>query len=242
MSESVVLDTALRLPAPDVEALIEGRMIAALPKIFLDPGRQFALYPADASINLMPAERQYRPNFLPTAQTTFASLGSEIVWIKAWARCELCQILNESESLEALSRLTIWTTETLQQILLRQPCIFLAYLRVYLLPQPIEVPIHTQERQFVPLPRSVSVTESLSVLSDRIFTQRRRQLEKLEPPLHPELEELQSAIAQLNNPSAQQLAGKISQFLGWTSQTPAQLADPKLDWIKDIVVLGDRSK
>jgi hypothetical protein len=79
-------------------------------------------------------------------------------------------------------------------------------------------------------------------LSDRIFTQHRRQLERLEPPLHPELEELQGAIAQLNNPSAQQLAHRISQFLGWTSQTPTQPVDPKLAWIKTIAELGDRTK
>jgi hypothetical protein len=239
MSESVVLDTALRLPAPDVEALIEGRMIAALPKIFLDPGRQFALYPADASINLMPAERQYRPNFLPTAQTTFASLGSEIVWIKAWARCELCQMLNDPEALEALSRLTVWTTEALEQTLLQRPHIFLAHLRVYKLPESVEVPVNPQG-QFVPLPHSLSVSESSPVLSDRIFTQRRRQLEKLEPPLHPELEELQSAIAQLatTNPTAETLNHDIQTFLGWASDPPVKQLTSDLAWINTINELG----
>ncbi|MBD0390429.1 MAG: DUF1802 family protein, partial [Nostoc sp. C3-bin3] len=237
MSESVMLDTALRLPAPDVEALIEGRMIAAIPRMFLDPGRQFAFYPADASINLLPAERHYRPNFLPTAQTTFATLGSEIVRIKAWARCELCQILNDPESLEALSQLTIWTTEALEQTLLQRPHIFLAHLRVYKLPESVEIPVNTQG-QFVPLPRSLSVTESLPVLSDRIFTQRRRQLEKLEPPLHPELEELRSAIAQLENPDAQQLNNDIKQFLGWASNPPTQQLNSQPAWINTIKELG----
>jgi hypothetical protein len=151
-------------------------------------------------------------------------------------------MLNDPKSLEALSRLTIWATEGLQQALLQRPRIFVAHLRVYRLPQPLEVPVHNQQRQFVPLLRSLSVTESSPVLSDRIFNQRRRQLEKLEPPLHPELEELQSAIAQLNNSSAQQLAHKISQFLGWTSQTHTQPADPKFAWINTIADLGDRSK
>jgi hypothetical protein len=240
MSESVMLDTALRLPAPDVEALIGGRMIAAMPRMFLDPGRQFALYPANASINQLPTERYYRPNFLPTAQTTFANLGSDIVWIKAWAKCELCQILNDPEAMEAVSQLTIWTTEALQQILLQRSHIFLAHLRVYLLPQPIEVPVHNQERQFVPLPRSLSVTESSPVLSDRIFTQRRHQLEKLEPPLHPELEELQSAIAQLatTNPTAETLNHDIQTFLGWASDPPVKQLTSDLAWINTINELG----
>jgi hypothetical protein len=239
---AVLLQTALRLPTPDVEALIQGRTIAAMPRKFINPGLQFALYPTNVSINLVPFERHYRSIFLPIAQSALAQLGSETVSIKAWARCELCQMLSEPESLEALSRLTVWTIEALQQTLLQRPHIFLAYLRVYLLPQPIEVLVDTQDRQFVPLPHSRTVSAATPVLSDRLFTQRRRQLERLEPPLHPELEELQGAIAQLDNPSAQQLAHKISKFLGWTSQTPVQPVDPKLAWIKTIADLGDRTK
>jgi hypothetical protein len=213
------------------------------PRKFINPGGKFALYPADASINLLPDEQYYRSSFLPIAQTALAQSSSETVLIKAWARCELCQMLNDPQSLEALSRLTIWTTEALQQTLLQRPRIFLAHLRVYLLPQPIEMPVHNQDRQFVPLPRSLSVTESLPVLSDRIFTQRCRQLEKLEPPLHPELEELQSAIAHLSasNPTAKELDQDIKVFLGWGSNQPAKQPDPDLAWIQKIAEVGNSS-
>jgi hypothetical protein len=243
MTESVLLQTALRLPTPEVEALIQGQMIAVMPRKFINPGLQFALYPTNVSTNLLPLEQHYRSIYLPIAQNAIAQLNSETVSIKAWARCELCQMLSEPDLLEVLSQLTVWTTEALQETLGQRPRIFLAYLRVYLLPQPIEVPVHEQQnRQFVPLPHSLNVSDASPVLSDRIFNQRRRQLEKLEPPLHPELEELQSAIAQLNHPSTQQLSDKISQLLGWTSQTPAQAVDPNLAWIKAIAELGDRSQ
>lgn len=242
MSKSVLIDTALRLSASDIEALITGRMIAAIPRIFLDSGREFALYPNDASINLLTTEQYYHSNFLPTAQKTLSELSSEKVLIKAWARCELCQILDDSESLEALSQLTVWTKNLLQQTLLQRPHIFLAYLRVYLLPQPLEVPVHTQARHFVPLPQQLTVNEITPVLSDRIFTQRRQQLEKLESPLHPELEELQAMVSQLNHPAAQQLDVQIKQFLGWTTNAYSILSDPKLAWITDIKALGERSK
>ncbi len=243
MGESVLLDNALRLSAPDVEALIQGQVIAAMPRKFINAGSKFALYPADTSINLLPDEQYYRSSFLPIAQTALDQLASETVLIKAWARCELCQMLNDPQSLEALSRLTIWTTEALQQTLLQRPRIFLAHLRVYLLSQPIEMPVHNQDRQFVPLPRSLSVTESLPVLSDRIFAQRRRQLEKLEPPLHPELEELQSAIAQLSasNPTAKELDQDIKVFLGWSSNQAAKPPDPDLAWIQKIAEVGNSS-
>lgn len=240
---SVNIDTAIRLPAPDIEALIQGRAIAAIPQIFIDPGRQFALYPSDASINSLPPEQHYRPNFLSIAQTAFTQLNSETVTIKAWAKCELCQLLNTTEYLDALSQLTIWKKEALEKILSQFPYIFLAHLRVYLLSQPFEIPAKNQGR-FVALPHSLSVTNHLPVLSDRTFNQRRHQLENRLPPLHPELEELQGAIAQLTitNPAAKELDRDIKTLLGWAENSAIAQLDRDLSWIKTITELGDRSK
>jgi hypothetical protein len=242
MNNSVLIDTALRLPAPDIEALIEGRMIAAMPRIFINPGRQFALCPSNTSINTLPIEQYYRSSFLPIAQKTLAELGSETVSIKAWAQCELCQVLNEAESFGILSQLTVWTEEALQQTLSQAGQIFLTYLRVYRLPQPFEMPVHPNPR-FIPLPQPLTVTEATSVLSDRLFTQCRRQLEKLEPPLHPELEELQSAIALLSatNAAAEELDQDIKIFLGWASSQTAKRLDSDLAWIQKIAEVGNSS-
>jgi hypothetical protein len=246
MSNLVLIENALPLPAPDVEALIQGRMMAAIPRRSLDRGKQFALYPANFLINLSPLEQHYRSSFLPIAQTVLANLATETVTIKAWARCELCQMPDNPQSLEALSRLTVWTTEALQQALLPRDYFFLAHLRVYLLPQPIEIPVHPngqdKKGKFVPLPYRLTVSEDMPVLSDRLFTQRRQQLEKLESPLHPELEELQARISQINHPAAQQLDVQIKQFLGWTTNSHSISSDPNLAWIKDIKALGERSK
>ena len=241
-SESVSLTTALCLPAPDIEALIEGRMIAAMPRIFINPKRQFALYPSETSINGLPTEQYYRSSFLQTAHKTLAELGSETVLIKAWAKCELCQVLNEAESFDILSHLTVWTEEALQKTLSQQGHIFLTYLRVYRLTQPFEMPVNPNPR-FVPLPEPLTVTEAVPVLSDRIFTQRRRQLEKLEPPLHPELEELQSAIAQLSvrHPAAEELDQDIRIFLGWATNQTANRLDLDLVWIQKIAEVGNSS-
>ncbi len=267
MSGLVVLETALRLPAADIAALIQGRMIAAMPRIFITPGRQFALYPAAALMDVLPPDRYYRSNFLPIVQTVLSQLNYEKaltksrqlnlfpepeqlelplsvptqVLIKAWARCEACQMLNDPESLAALSRLTIWTAEALQQILRERPYIYLAHLRVYLLPQPIEVPVYTQGH-FVPLPR-LTVAESLPVLSDSIFARRRHQLENRLPPLHPELEELQGAIAPLSltNPAAQQLDRDLKIFLGWTEESPTAQSDSDIAWIQTIATTGNSS-
>ncbi|MEG4863612.1 MULTISPECIES: DUF1802 family protein [unclassified Microcoleus] len=238
----VNIDRAIRLPAPDVEGLIQGRMIAAIVWRTFNPGEQYALYPGTVSGNL-PYAQYYRSHFLPVAQKALAQLNSDKVSIKAWARCELCQMVNDCESLEALSRLTVWKTEGLQQILLEKPYIFVAYLRVYLLPQPLAMPVHPSGN-FVSLPKPLTVTDSTPVLSDNIFAKRRKQLEKLEPPEHPELEELQSALVHLSttNPKAKQLDAEIKMFLGWSSDKPVKPIKPDLAWINTIAALGNRTK
>ncbi|MEH2106465.1 DUF1802 family protein [Nostoc sp.] len=263
-----MINTALRLPAPEIEALLQGRIIAVMPNKFITPGREFALSPADTSINLLPVEQYYHLSFLPITQSKLAQINSqgiliqpqqmsllsdeeqlklpllayETVLLKAWAKCELCQIINNAGTLGNLSQLTIWTTEALKEILKQRQNIFLAYLRVYHLPKSIEVPIKSSS-QFLALPQPLNVSEANPVLNDRTFAQRKHQLEKLEPPLHPELEELQSAIASLaiSQPAAKQLDDDLKVFLGWSSDKLIEQPDPNLAWINNIAKLGDRS-
>ncbi|MEH2187129.1 MAG: DUF1802 family protein [Nostoc sp.] len=215
MNQQFSIPTALCLSAPDVEALIQGRTIVALPKMFIRPGQRFALYPADSSVS-----------------------------IKVWAKCELCQILDETKPLDILSKLTIWTPKVLKEILQKQQYLFLAYLRVYQL-QEISVNPNIQEKlgKFVSLPNSLTVSEEKPVINDRTFAQRKHQLENRQPPLHPELEELQSAIASLaiSQPAAKQLDDDIKVFLGWSSDKLIKQPDANLAWINDIAKLGDRS-
>lgn len=241
MNQQVLLQTAFCLPTPDIEALIEGRMIAAIPRIFLNPGRQFALYPSDTSSNALPIEQYYRSNFIPTAQKSLAELSSETVLIKAWAKCERCQVLDDSESLDFLSQLTVWTKAGLEQTRVKRGHIFLAYLRVYRLPQPIEIPVQSSPR-FIPLTQPLRVTQNTPILSQTFFEQRCRQMEERQPPQHPELEELQSAIASLSNHNlaAKELDQDIKQFLGWSSQSTGQF-DSDFIWIKTIADVGNSS-
>ena len=237
----VNIDRAIRLPAPEVEALIQGRMIAAIVWRMFNPGEKYALYPADNSN--MPLMKPKQMSLFPeSGQLELPLVILDKVSIKAWAKCELCQMINEPESLEALSRLTVWKIEALQQILQQRPFIFVAYLRVYLLPQPLEMSVQSSGN-FVSLPKSLNVTDSTPVLSDFLFAKRRKQLEKLEPPEHPELEELQSAIALLSNtnPNAKQLDAEIKIFLGWSEKLPTAKPDIDLDWIKTIAQIGNSS-
>ncbi|MEH1793301.1 DUF1802 family protein [Nostoc sp.] len=272
MNESVLIYNALCLPAPDIEALIQGRIIAAMPRKLLNPGQKFALYPLDYSANLLSIEQYYRANFLPIAQSALTQLKNqgillqpkqisllqndeqlqlpllshETVSIKAWARCEHCQILDKTKNLDILSQLTIWKPEAFEAILQKQSHIFLAYLRVYHLPQLCEVAANPniQEKlgKFVGLP-NIGASEAKPVINDRTFAQRKHQLEKLEPPLHPQLEELQSAIASLSihQPAAKQLDDDIKVFLGWSSNKPTNSLDSDLPWIHKIAKVGNSS-
>ncbi|MEH1855803.1 MAG: DUF1802 family protein [Nostoc sp.] len=242
MSESVLIDQAICLPAQEVEALIQGRTIAIIARMFIDPGRQFALCPTNYSTLPLPLERYYNANLKQIAVNNAVKINSERVLIKVWAKCELCQVLDDTETLDILSKSTIWSTEALKEILLQHHYIFLAYLRVYELDELIEVSI-TSTSQFIPLSQSTTVIESKPVINDRTFAQRKRQLEKLEPPLHPELEELQSAIASLtiSQPAVKQLDDDIKIFLGWSNDKPKNSLDLDLPWIHKIAEVGNSS-
>ncbi|MEI3651603.1 MAG: DUF1802 family protein [Dolichospermum lemmermannii FEM_B0920] len=269
MNKSVSIYNALCLPAPDVEALIQGRIIAVIPRTLLDLGKTFALYPVE--ISTVAIDKYYHPSFLPIAKTAWEKfyhpgmllqpeqlsliptqkqlqlpLSESKVLIKAWAKCELCEILDKTTPLDILSQLTIWNLETLEGMIQKYENIFLAYFRVYHLVKPYEVAtipnIQDKLGKFVSLP-NISCSENNPVLNDQVFIQRKQQLEKLEPPLYPELEKLQVALSQIanNNPAAQQLENEIKVFLGLSHAPTTNRIDSDLAWIKNIANVGNSS-
>lgn len=268
MNNNLVLNTGLRLPAPEIEALLQGRIIAIIGNKFIAPGRDFVLCPTDTSMNLLPLELYYNSNFIATAKkalthvdgqdillkpkqtTLFAQteqlelplISHENVLIKSWARCELCETLNNADSLTCLSKLTIWTKEALQAILTKQKNIFLVYLRVYQLANSLEININPNN-QFVALPQSVHASDANPVLSDYTFTQRQKQLQNLQPLPHPELEELQNLLIPISeqNQAAEELNQEINIFLGWSSRKTINKIDPDLIWIQKIAEVGNSS-
>ncbi|MGB3651404.1 MAG: DUF1802 family protein [Rivularia sp. (in: cyanobacteria)] len=273
MTSLLPIPTALCLPAPDIAALIQGRIIAAIPRMFIRPGQKFALYPVDSSAIPLSINKYYCSNFVSVAQSISQNSESkkvftqpqqlklipedeqlqlslsteEKVLIHAYAQCELSQIIDDKQSLEKLSRLTIWTQEALEKILHQQQYIFLSYLRVYKLSQPYEISLKVESKKlgkFVGLPNSLRVSNTNPVLPDRTFTTRKQQLEKLEPPQHPELEKLLDVLSLLtvNNSVAKQLQEHIHLFLGWSNQKRAKNIDSNLAWINQISELGDRTQ
>jgi hypothetical protein len=244
------ITTALCLPAPDIEALNQGRNILLMPRRFMRLGERFALYPTNIEFNSLPLEQYYRPGFIPIAKQSIAELNQDKVKIKVWAKCELCQTLDQPEEFETLSKLTVWTAAALHKTLEQRGHIFLAYFRVYRLPQPLEIDPVSNSR-FISLPYSIMVDESQAILDDNNFERQYRKILNRQPPEHPELEELENAIAQFTtNPLSQEeqlglnlLKANIHQFLGWKTSQPANLTDDSsLNWINEIAALGNRSK
>jgi hypothetical protein len=242
-NELTNLTTALCLPKRDIEALVRGRTVAATSQTFVRTGQEFALYPYDAlSIPLLTQNTQLSlVSLTPSNQLEVETLNLE-----AWASCIFCRIVDTSYSFKDLAQLTQWTADELQEMLERRKYLFLVCLRVHQFAQPIKIianPVSTGKLgKFVGLPSIVA--KSTPALDDRAFAQRKRQLENLEPPEHPELEELHRAIALLaiTNPDVKAFVNEIESFLGWADNTITHQPDSSLDWISEIATLGNRSK
>ncbi|WNZ26075.1 DUF1802 family protein [Leptolyngbya sp. NK1-12] len=255
MLDSVLLDRVLCLPAIDIAVLLQGRLIAVIPKISVQKEWVFALYPCTRINDGASVYQQYRQHVFPLIDAV-SQQQSQPVKIEAWAKCESCKLLYDVEQVDALSSLTIWAKEPLREAFKQRQNLFLAFLRVYRMPEPIEV---SQEcispeklGKFVGLPalgqefcKPLRVTQFLPVLDEAAFLQRKQHLEELKPPPYLELEELHSAVAQLAKvkPEAKVLAEDISTFLGWSNipETIIDPIDPDLHWIKTIAEVGNSS-
>jgi hypothetical protein len=192
--QSIDIPNALRLDFQTVDNLIKGDIIAAIPRTFTNAGRIFALYPDQPD--------------------------TETVTISAWARCEQCDIVDDSKPLDIISHYTAISIQRLQEIITERESFFLIYLRVYRLSNPITIPARSQG-QYVALPDRLKVDDSSPVLSDRDFTRLKRQLENLEPP--------------------EPLDVQIRRVLKEIEIQRKMESLKKFDWIKEITTKGDRS-
>ena len=192
--QSIDIPNALRLDSQTVDGLTRGDIIAAIPRTFTNAGRTFALYPDK-----------------PDAET---------VTISAWARCEHCDIVDNSKPLDIISHYTAIPIQRLQEIITERESFFLIYLRVYRLSKLITIPARSQG-QYVALPDRLKVDDSSPVLSDRDFAGIKRKLEELEPP-----ESLDAQIQRLLNEVENKHKVELSK---------------NTFWIQTISTLGDRS-
>jgi hypothetical protein len=176
------LSTALCLAAPDVEFLAQGETIAAIARTTLHQGQTFALYPYGE-----PAKNIYHENLRSIAQAVINQSNSQIVCIRYWADLFCCLPIDRSCDLALFSKFTVWTQETLETLIEERYRIFVVLLRVYLLPQPIELSkqiINSNSiGSFIKLPQSISVEYKNPVTEDPVFQKSQSQLLNQELPV-----------------------------------------------------------
>ncbi|MBP0019223.1 MAG: DUF1802 family protein [Cyanobacteria bacterium SBLK] len=189
------LRIALYLPTPDIEALLKNQTILAMSRMSLRPGREFALYPVNFIADRAQKE-YYKPDFLETANEVLKQPAADTISLKSWAKCEKCEIFSNLEELKILPQLTIWTKAALENTLSHSSYLFLAYLRVYELPEAIAYPsISDAENKLgkiAGLSQPLAIANSHPVFDDEAFSQECKRIEtrQIPAPLQPQEKDL----------------------------------------------------
>ena len=196
------LDISLCLPELDIVALAQKRSIVAVTRRFIVPDRSFVLMPCRA--DSLEDEHLYHPQVL-NALKGLATPSLEAINATHWAQCVYCQSVDEG-AIATLSKLTIWTVDSLVQRL-EKGSLFLAFLRTYKLPISFPVdaePVCEQTYKFIPLPSYLSVSTESPVYNDDEFTTAQRQIlepELVETELPDSVEETQEVENILDSPN-----------------------------------------
>ena len=239
------LSTALCLPALDIEALLQGRTIAAISDTFRNPSK-FLLFPVDLPMGIGRLESRYQAEFLGSFKATYTTVDApDEVVIHAWAKCKTCRIFSEKDNLTALAALTAWTPEYLQELVQERHKIFVLFLQVHRFSEPLKLKMPRlaadNANAYVRVPGSWSDQGALSLLSDEIFANRQKQLIKLAPPAYPELQALQKELVFEREYSlgAMALDRDVRYLLGWSRAEETRLYDSDLSWIQQVSAIGN---
>ena len=202
----------LRTSPTNLDALKSGEVVGAFSKTYLALDKSFALYP-DLQVD-----------------------GLDLVTVDLWAECKSCENIDITFGIEKLSQLTALSIEELESIFQKRASIFLLVLRVYKLPNPIQIQ-QQSTGNFVPLPETVTIFEKIPILDDEQFQQVQDQFKDLEliivpEPLSDSYGEDDSFI--IINPKPSPPIPPIPQL----TNIP-DIND--LSWIQTISTLGDRS-
>ncbi|PZO56336.1 MAG: hypothetical protein DCF15_08920 [Phormidesmis priestleyi] len=251
-----LITTALCLPALDIEALLQGRMIVAMSESFRNPAK-ILLCAVQPDLDLAPPEERYSDDFLnavssnrvqmrsPTSPSlTIPPLSIPLLSTYAWAEAGACRIYNVPYDLAAIAKLTAWSESYLKTLVQARCRIFLLPLRVHRFTRPIELasPSVTANKAgyYIDLSIPVSTEDAWPILDLESFEKRQQQLFDLVPPLHPELEAFQTALVSVreNSLGAMSLDRDLRYFLGWSCAQETYLYDSDLVWIQQIAQTG----
>ena len=151
----ISIANGLRISATNLDALKSGKIVGAFSKTFLALDKCFALYP-DLQVQ-----------------------ESETINVEFWAECKNCESINNTFPLSNLSKLTALSVEELECIFQQRANIFLLSLRVYQLPNPIQVQSQATGN-FVPLSEAVTIVEQIPILNDEQFQEAQKQFQSID--------------------------------------------------------------
>ena len=170
----VLLNTALCLPALEVDGLARGLSVIAAPKRFIVPGKRFALLPVEALPGDLTEENIYHESAVKAFRPA-APAEKEPPPVQFWGKCDFCQHLTGQEKVQALSQLTVWKVNALAEHLRNQDNLFLAFIRLYQLSTPIRLDTLStyqspdQINNLIPLAQYLDVDETQPVLEEDKF-------------------------------------------------------------------------
>lgn len=209
----------LRTSLTNLDALKSGEVVGAFSKTYLAPDKSFALY--------------------PDLQTE----SSDLVTVDFWAECKSCENIDNTFGMSKLSQLTALPIKELEAIFQKRASIFLLVLRVYKLPNPIQVE-QQSTGNFIPLPEIVTISKKFPILDDEQFQQIQEQskdLELLIIPNHPsDSFETDDDFLAINPSLLNATSSKLNDDLD-DSNKSEKYQNHDLSWIQTISTLGDRS-
>jgi Domain of unknown function (DUF1802) len=151
----ISIANGLRISVTNLEALKSGKIVGAFSKTFLALDKCFALYP-DIQVQ-----------------------DSETINVEFWAECKNCESIDSTFPLSNLSQLTALSIEELESIFQQRANIFLLSLRVYQLPNSIQVQPQATGN-FVPLSEAVTIVERIPILNDEQFQEAQKPFQSID--------------------------------------------------------------
>jgi hypothetical protein len=238
---TTVSERVLCLPSGDVATLADGRSIVIIAKAQIPEELTFFLCPLPRS-----SEVEYRHidppiDLIPDKALTI------------WAKCRRSIIIHEEKELSHLLPLTILTEDSLKNLLAKQGHLFVSFLRIYHLPNQIEistVPPLDKAGKFIGLSQlcsseikdkfALEKIPLLPIVSDATFAKRLDLSDCLSWSSYLKLERLESQTAKLalSEPKAKALDTDLRHFLGWQDSADRLPID---DWISQIASVGNSS-
>jgi hypothetical protein len=225
----ISIANGLRISATNLDALKSGKIVGAFSQTFLALDKCFALYP-DIQVP-----------------------DSETINVEFWAECKNCESINNTFPLSNLSQFTALSIEELESIFQQRANIFLLSLRVYQLPNPIQVQPQATGN-FVPLSEAVTIINPIPILNDEQFQEAQKQFQSIDLSvipneistasivadefldIHPSL--LDGFIDEVEPTTTSD--GDLSEQPNETEQQKMESAN-QLDWFDRIAAVGNSS-